>query len=213
MGVVALLDVRWHTDEAATDAQSALAHHALRSVEDLEGYAVGATDGTIGYVEDFYFDDRAWVVRYLVVEAGAWLVGRKVPVSPVASGRPDRAERLLHVLMTKSRCGTAPISTPTSASRGSTKWKYSGCYGYPYCWGGAGCHAWAEEERSRTEDPHLRSCLAVMKHHVHASDGDIGHVDGMLVDDATWAVRYPSSTPATGGKVIRCWSLLSGSRT
>ena len=62
----------------------------LRSIKDLEGYAVGATDGTIGHVEDFYFDDRAWVVRYLVVEAGAWLSSRKVLISPIAIGRPDR---------------------------------------------------------------------------------------------------------------------------
>ncbi|MDQ6638218.1 MAG: PRC-barrel domain-containing protein, partial [Pseudomonadota bacterium] len=75
----------------------------LRRVKDLEGYAVGATDGTIGHVKDFYFDDQAWVVRYLIVDAGAWLSSRKVLVSPIAIDRPDWVERLLHVRMTKEQ--------------------------------------------------------------------------------------------------------------
>ena len=45
----------------------------LRSMKDLGGYAIHATDGTIGHVKDFYFDDDAWVVRYHIVETGSWL--------------------------------------------------------------------------------------------------------------------------------------------
>ncbi len=192
----------------------------LRSVKDLEGYAVDATDGTIGHVKDFHFDDRDWVVRYLVVDAGAWLSSRKVLVSPIAIGDPDWAERLLPVRLTKEQVRNSPdIDTDKPVSR-QHEMQYAGYYGYPYYWGGAGywgggmypylmmpgysgsgsqqtiraeeqaAYARAEEEGRRNEDPHLRSCRAVMKYHVHASDGDIGHVDGMLVDDATWAIRY-----------------------
>jgi hypothetical protein len=39
-------------------------------------------------------------------------------------------------------------------------------------------------------DPHLRSGNAVMRYYVHASDGDIGHVQGLLIDDRSWAIRY-----------------------
>ena len=41
----------------------------LRNVKDLRGYAIRATDGVIGSVEDFYFDDEDWGVRYLVGRA------------------------------------------------------------------------------------------------------------------------------------------------
>ena len=58
----------------------------LRSMKDLEGYEIRATDGPIGHVEDFYFDDAAWVIRYLVVDTGTWLSGRKVLISPIAMG-------------------------------------------------------------------------------------------------------------------------------
>jgi hypothetical protein len=40
------------------------------------------------------------------------------------------------------------------------------------------------------DDPHLRSCNAVIEYHIHAADGDIGHVQGMLVDEKSWAIRY-----------------------
>lgn len=40
------------------------------------------------------------------------------------------------------------------------------------------------------DNPHLRSGNAVMRYYVHASDGDIGHVEGFLVDERSWAIRY-----------------------
>jgi hypothetical protein len=39
-------------------------------------------------------------------------------------------------------------------------------------------------------DPHLRSTRDVDGHHIQAVDGDIGHVEDFVVDDATWAIRY-----------------------
>jgi hypothetical protein len=189
----------------------------LRSVKDLEGYSVGATDGDIGHVKDFYFDDRAWVVRYLIVDAGAWLSSRKVLISPISIGRTDWADRVLHVSITKEQVRNSPdIDTEKPVSR-QHEMQFSGYYEYPYYWGGSSYWGGGmypnlmmpgyggfgspqairmEEERAYTQaesdrsDPHLRSCRAVMKYHIHASDGDIGHVDGLLVDDETWAIRY-----------------------
>ena len=51
-------------------------------------------------------------------------------------------------------------------------------------------YARADEARQQDEDPHLRSCKEVMDYHIEASDGDIGHVQGLLVDEETWAIRY-----------------------
>jgi hypothetical protein len=192
----------------------------LRNTNDLEGYVIGATDGPIGHVKDLYFDDRAWVVRYFVVETGGWLSSRKVLISPIAIGRPDWTERQLLVSITKEQVKNSPdIDTDKPVSR-QHEVQYSGYYGYPYYWGGAGywgggmypnlmtpgyggfgspqatrseeenAIAQAESGRTRDDDPHLRSCRAVIKYHVHASDGDIGHVEGLLVDDETWAIRY-----------------------
>lgn len=44
--------------------------------------------------------------------------------------------------------------------------------------------------RHRNDDPNLRSCQKFVTHHIHASDGDIGHVESLLVEEKTWAIRY-----------------------
>ena len=187
----------------------------LRSMIDLENYAIRATDGTIGHVRDFYFDDEMWVIRYLVVETGTWLSSRKVLISPFAIGQPDWIGKVLPVLITKEQVRNSPdIDTDKPVSR-QHEMRYLGYYGYPYYWGagglwGAGAnpsmmlpragyagHEAEEDERRLLEvgsnphdDPDLRSCKAVMNYHIDASDGDIGHVHGMLVDEESWAIRY-----------------------
>ena len=193
----------------------------LRSMEDLEHYAIRATDGAIGQVKDFYFDDEAWVIRYLVVDTGTSLSSRKVLISPIAIGEPNWAEKILPVSITKEQVKNSPdIDTDKPVSRQHER-RYLGYYGYPYYWGGGGswgdgiypntllpgyaglvstpravqpesveAYAQAEAARQDDGDPHLRSCKAVLSYHIHATDGDIGHVRGLLVDDETWAVRY-----------------------
>jgi hypothetical protein len=194
----------------------------LYSAKEMEGYAVGATDGDIGHVKDFYFDDEAWVVRYLVVETGGWLSSRKVLVSPVAIGTPNPEQRLLPASISQNEVRKSPdIDTDKPVSR-QHEMMFSGYYGYPYYWGGTGYWgggmypsammsgdgglgssysyprpgegqrelAQRDSARHEQENPHLRSCNAVIGYHIHASDGDIGHVAGMLIDEETWAIRY-----------------------
>ena len=192
----------------------------LRSMKDLENYTIGATDGEIGKVKDFYFDDGAWVIRYLVVETGSWLSSRKVLISPISIDQPNWAERSLPVSITKDQVRKSPdIDTDKPVSR-QYEIDYFGYYGYPYYWDGGSmwggglypyamvpgysgywldrperereeeAYARAERARHRNDDPHLRSCKAVIGHHIHASDGEVGHVESMLVEENTWAIRY-----------------------
>jgi len=53
----------------------------LRSMKQLYGEKLRASDGEIGHVKDFYFDDQEWVVRYAVVDTGSWLLGRLVLIA------------------------------------------------------------------------------------------------------------------------------------
>jgi len=193
----------------------------LRTMNDLEGYAIRATDGTIGHVTDFYFDDEAWVIRYLVVDTGNWLSSRKVLISPIAIGQPNWAEKILPVSITKEQVKNSPdINTEKPVSR-QHEMQYLGYYGYSYYWGGSNfwgggafpfmmlpgygnlagtpqalrpeemeAHARDEAARRQNDDLHLRSCKEVVGYHIEAEDGDIGHLQGMLVDEETWAIRY-----------------------
>jgi hypothetical protein len=39
------------------------------------------------------------------------------------------------------------------------------------------------------DDPHLRSVEAVTGYHIHASDGEIGHIEDFLVEDTDWSIH------------------------
>ncbi|MCJ7453203.1 MAG: PRC-barrel domain-containing protein [Steroidobacteraceae bacterium] len=195
----------------------------LHRIDDLVGYVIAATDGELGHVRDLYFDDDAWVVRYLVVDTGSWLSDRKVLVSPMALSAPNSELRAIPAHLTREQVRNSPgIDTDRPVSR-QHELEFSGFYGYPYYWGGGAL--WGAEyypgamltgvgydgsgseylvrqvERERlarevdqpqreNDDPHLRSCKEVTGYHIEAVDGEIGHVQGMLVDEKSWAIRF-----------------------
>ncbi len=182
----------------------------LRNVKDLKGYAIHATDGVIGHVDDVYFDDEDWAIRYLVVDTGSWLPGRQVLISPLAVGHPDWMGQQLPVSLTKAQVeGSPDIDTRKPVSR-QHEVAYLDYFSYPYYWEGAGLWGMgaypgglttagmvAEEMKARqasathaADDCHLRSSGAVIGYHIHATDGDIGHVEDLLVDEDTWVIRY-----------------------
>ena len=45
----------------------------LIKAKTLKGYQLESLDGEIGKVEEFYFDDHHWTIRYLVADTGNWL--------------------------------------------------------------------------------------------------------------------------------------------
>ncbi|MEO7127552.1 MAG: PRC-barrel domain-containing protein [Rhodoferax sp.] len=192
----------------------------LRNVNDLYGFSVAASDGPIGEVRDCYFDDQTWTIRFFVVETGPWLGGRKVLISPLAIHGLDWAANALSASLTRGQVKASPdVDTSKPVSRQHEVEQF-GYYGYPFYWGegqlwGGGprpgmsltgyasarlptgaretanlADAQAKLQRDRGDDPHLRSCLAVEGYHIHASDGDIGHVESLLLDDEAWVIRY-----------------------
>ena len=49
----------------------------LFAVSGLMDCPVEASDGEVGAVKDFLFDDETWKIRWMAVEAGDWLPGRR----------------------------------------------------------------------------------------------------------------------------------------
>jgi uncharacterized protein YrrD len=80
----------------------------LITVRDLQGYAIAATDGDIGSVHDVYFDDRRWTVRYLVVDTGKWLPGRRVLISPMSVSGVSLADERVAVRLTREQVEHSP---------------------------------------------------------------------------------------------------------
>ena len=114
---------------------------------------MGATDGTIGKVDDVYFDDEHWAVRYLVVDTGHWLEGRRVLISPIAVGHPDWNGRLLPVSLTRTQIEKSPGVDTRKPVRASMRASTSDTTGIRRTGEAPGCGAWAHIRAA----PHSRT--------------------------------------------------------
>ena len=188
-----------------------------RRIESLTGFSIGATDGEIGKVKEFYFDDQTWTIRYLIVDTGGWLTGRKVLISPEAVLTPDWDQQIFPVNLTKEQVKNSPdIDTekPVYRQQEIELQKY---YGWPGYWGGgfgAG-NLWAggigttgmmlpgaltpeqalknetnTHEEQKNENPHLRSTEQVKGYNIKAVDGEVGDVEDFIINDSTWAIDF-----------------------
>ncbi len=172
----------------------------LRSLEDLLGYRLSADDGRIGKVDDFYFDDHQWVVRYLVADTGRWLPGRRVLISPQAIGYADAETKLLRVGLTQQQIEESPsIAVDRPMTRDEER-RYAEHFGWPLYWELG--TAWSMEElppvppedvRREFDLPNadLRSARDVLGYDIRDSEGDnAGHVSDFIVDTDGWKLRY-----------------------
>ena len=73
----------------------------LRRTSELTGYTLGARDGEIGTVGDFYFDDQSWTVQYLVAHTGSWLSDRLVLIARSALRPTNPDDRIIPVDVNK----------------------------------------------------------------------------------------------------------------
>jgi sporulation protein YlmC with PRC-barrel domain len=182
-----------------------------RNVKSLVGFCMGATDGEFGKVDEFYFDDETWTIRYLIVKAGGWLFGRNVLISPTALKEPDWKKEIFPVNLTKEQIKNSPgIDTEKTVSRQQEIELYRH-YGWPYYspvgagfYGGMGMLGMVESRMSIEEsilaqdqdtkkepaNPHLRGTREITGYRIHAVDGEIGEVEDFIIDDKTWSVHF-----------------------
>ena len=175
----------------------------LVKAKTLKGYKLHCLDGEIGKVKEFYFDDQFWTIRYLIADTGNWLPGRKVLISPYALVCINKEEQYIAINLTKTQVeNSPPLSSDKPVSRQFEE-LYYGYYQWPLYWGGplmwgpypSIVRNFDDKQKDippneKMWDPHLRSTHDVSGHHIHAVDGDLGHVTDFLIDDVTWAIRY-----------------------
>ncbi len=193
----------------------------LRSISDLKGTSIEATDGDIGHVEEFYFDDEKWAVRYMVVDTAPWIFGRKVLISPYSVDSLDW-EGKVRVNLSKDQIKDSPdIDTTAPISRVYER-EHNRYFGIPHYWGGAGMWGGApypapapvavdvgrettEAEHRAAQESHLRSSKEVSGYDIRAIDDTIGHVEDFIMEEDSWALRYlvvDTGTVFSGRKVL-----------
>lgn len=173
------------------------------SADDVMHSKILARDDELGSVQDIYFDDQDWFVRYLVLDTGGWFSGKTVLVSPVSAGPVDVESHRLPVNLTRAQIEESPsVDTALPVSR-QKEAEMAAYYGWPAYWGGylppseailpmgapvAGRgsamapESWAE--------PQLRSMSEMAGYRIEALDGQVGHVEDFLIEEETWKVRY-----------------------
>lgn len=80
----------------------------LRSVREITGYRIAATDGDIGHLKDLIVDDGTWNIEQLIANAGNWLFQRKVQIPSAAIQNIYWAERRVHVSMRRAEIKNTP---------------------------------------------------------------------------------------------------------
>lgn len=172
---------------------------------------VAGVDGDVGSIADLYFNGELWNVRYLVIDTGKWLPGRKVLLAPAAVAQTDWPNGAIAVVQTKQQIeGSPPIDADKPVSRQSEA-ELAKYYDWPTYWATIGGvapmagvppvgdkptaqetseQAVAAELASDQEDPNLRSAKEVKNYQIAATDGEIGHLEDFIVDDQQWIIRY-----------------------
>ncbi len=176
-----------------------------QGIERMIGFKVRATDGVLGKICDFFFDDETWTIRYMVAEAGSWLSSRKVLISLASLGEPDWKARTFSVNLTREQVRNSPdIDTEMPVSRLHEE-ELHRHYDLPYYWPGAYSGSYmgafgvgyfpvvveedASSARPHHQNPHLRSARDIAGFDIFGSDGRIGKVEDLIVG-GSWNIRY-----------------------
>lgn len=181
----------------------------IRSIKELRRYDIAARDGSLGDVHDIFFDDHSWKVRYLVIDTGNWLPGRRVLVSPEAVTGIEADGGKVDLALTKDEIKDSPgIEADAPVSR-QNEIALANHFRWPRYWeeypSGIGLTPMIPHLQHETAaaaaappaddaipqgDPNLRSAAEVSGYHVAAKDGEIGHIDDLLIDDTDWTLRF-----------------------
>jgi hypothetical protein len=183
----------------------------LKALLDMRGYGLRAIDKDLGSVEDFYFDDRLWRVRYLVADTGNWLPGRKVLIGQEALEPSQGEDHVFPVALTSTEVENSPgieSELPFSLEKERElrlffQWReywddeiFIQRAGYsPLGSPGLGTvesspMLLANIPSSLNANPHLRSANEMQGYSIRAQDGDIGHVEDFIIRVPSWEIRY-----------------------
>ena len=178
----------------------------LLNARSLKGYDVDGSDGPVGTVIDSYFDDERWVLRYLVIDTREWIRGREVLVSPLAVQHVDAEREKVTLSLTRHQVDNSPSPEADEPVSRVMEAKLNRYFGYPDYWAfGAVAPLWgwgdlpvmpasspreAVEQELGDAETHLRSTDEVLGYHIRTRDETFGHLEDMLFEPDSWAIRY-----------------------
>ncbi len=168
----------------------------LLTIAELSGYQIQAGDGPIGKVDDLLLEDDTHAIRWLEINTGWWLTGRRVLLPP-QSCRPDPDAQALHSELSKQQIRSSPDAAsdrPVSRQYELLLFEH---YGLAPYWGMPGgglavppTATPIQRELHELEDQHLRSARELQGYSIHAADECIGHIEDFMVEAENWRLAY-----------------------
>ncbi|MCE5328364.1 MAG: PRC-barrel domain-containing protein [Planctomycetaceae bacterium] len=194
-----------------TTTQATVQTLTLASMRTLASARIHAADKPIGKVEDFYFEQRNWIVRYLVLDTHVWLPGRRVLVAPAAVEDIDWSQGEVHLALSREQVRNSPsVDDKVTISREHETMlaKYFGWLPY---WESrplpeslsrsVAAEARPEDrielERHRKPESTLTAYRETLQYNLAAIDGEFGSVEDFLIDPQTWEMRYVTADVGT----------------
>ena len=175
----------------------------LLSLKNMSKYSIEAKDGAIGHIDSFLFDEDKMNIRYIVVDTGKIIPGRKVLITPSAVTEIEPVSGLLSLEITTEQVKNSPdldTHKPISRQQEIELHKY---YNWVPYWGGTfepintprmtpeETQAILAEQNQDEEAPNFRSTREVRGYKIHSSDDELfGHIDDFIVQADKWVVRY-----------------------
>jgi hypothetical protein len=157
----------------------------LRSLKQLYGELLSATDGEIGTIKDFYFDGENWAIRYLAMNTGDWLANRKVLISPHSLASLPAARKGIQVSLTRKKIEKSPSIGPQNPVLREYEEQHHKHYGLPPYWKASAADMIGPQQQPET---HLHSALSVTGYLVRVGDETIGHVSDFMVNTKNWKI-------------------------
>lgn len=166
----------------------------VRNLQYLYSAGVIATDGTIGRVLDFLFDDRSWTIRYLVVDVRTWMVRHDVVIPIEAIHELDWEKKNFHVRLTRVQVRESPDLDARRPVSRQQEMAVRNFYGWPKYWHDMEIDLPVRGKydfpAAAGDDPHLRSTEAIAGYGVLEGNRELGHVESFVMDDSSWHIGY-----------------------
>ena len=174
----------------------------LFTMKSINQFTLCSKDGTIGKIREVLFNDQTWQVKYLVADAGNWLIGHKVLISPDYMQELNQNQQCINVDLFKQQVKDAPpLSSDLPVDRQKDGEPYSILNLPPSpltrlpedqaITSALDIQACADRiAEQHSWDPQLRSTKASSGLTIEALDGEVGQIEDFIIDDQSWTIRY-----------------------
>tara|TARA_R110001583_G_scaffold102853_3_gene249491 strand:- start:431 stop:1093 length:663 start_codon:yes stop_codon:yes gene_type:complete len=151
----------------------------LRSLNEIMHFQLQGIDEEIGCCKNFLFNDKLWVIAYMVTDTNKWLPGgRKVLISPISFCEPNWEQYQFSINLTREEIKN---SSSLDEHRLISHLDEAELFNV---------NVLEDGTKNKSEDRHLRSIEKAKGHGICAIDQEIGHVEDFILNDQNWTIPY-----------------------